>query len=207
MATAVAASGTAPGGRNRLMIVAAIVFGLIFAVLLFTALQSNDGGSSSSAVQISTADTLVVTRDVEANTILTEDMLAVRAVPIEQALTGGYETVEAAVGLPVRFPLQAGEDRGNNPALPDVGQHKGGVVVPLFGKPEKRFHRIRNAEPACRLDEIGVEPIIRPKNPGHQRPVIGTGEVAEGIAPLPPFVRLGTPHKGHDHGAGAGRIT
>ena len=110
MAQAVAASGTAPEGRNRLMIVAAIVFGLIFAVLLFTALQSRDGGSSSSSVvPISTADTLVVTRDVEANTILTEDMLAIQAVPVEQALTGGYETVEAAVGLPVRFPLQAGE--------------------------------------------------------------------------------------------------
>ena len=110
MAQAVAASGTAPEGRNRLMIVAAVVFGLIFAVLLFTALQSRDGGSSSSSVvPISTADTLVVTRDVEANTILTEDMLAIQAVPVEQALTGGYETVEAAVGLPVRFPLQAGE--------------------------------------------------------------------------------------------------
>ena len=109
MAQAVAASGTAPEGRNRLMIVAAIVFGLIFAVLLFTALRSDDGGSSSSAFEIDTADTLVVTRDVEANTILTEDMLAIQAVPVEQALTGGYETVEAAVGLPVRFPLQAGE--------------------------------------------------------------------------------------------------
>ena len=94
MAQAVAASGTAPEGRNRLMIVAAVVFGLIFAVLLFTALQSRDGGSSSSSVvPISTADTLVVTRDVEANTILTEDMLAIQAVPVEQALTGGYETV------------------------------------------------------------------------------------------------------------------
>ena len=47
------------------MIVAAVVFGLIFAVLLFTALQSRDcGSSSSSVVPISTADTLVVTRDV-----------------------------------------------------------------------------------------------------------------------------------------------
>jgi Flp pilus assembly protein CpaB len=66
MATAVATRGTAPEGRNRLLVIGAIVFGLITAVLLFTALRSNDSG-------------------------------------------GTEDDAELAVGLPVRFPLQANE--------------------------------------------------------------------------------------------------
>ncbi len=110
MATAVAASGTGPERRNRLLIIGAIVFGLITAVLLFTALQNRDGGSSSSSpVQVTTQEVLVATRDVDSNTVLTADMLEVRSVPVDQVLTGGYDAVETAVGLPLRFPLQSGE--------------------------------------------------------------------------------------------------
>lgn len=109
MATAVAASGTAPDRRNRLLIIGAIVFGLITAVLLFTALQNRDGGGSSSPVRITTQNVLVITRDVEANTLLTEDMLELQAVPADQVLLGSYPDVEAVIGLPLRFPLQAGE--------------------------------------------------------------------------------------------------
>ena len=108
MATAVAVSGTAPERRNRILIIGAIVFGLITAVLLFAALQNSDGGGST-APQITTASVLVASRDVEANTILTEDMLELSSVPVEQALTGGYDAIETAVGLPLRFPLQSGE--------------------------------------------------------------------------------------------------
>ncbi len=107
---AVAASGTAPEGRNRLLIIGALVFGLITAVLLFTALQNNGGGGSSGAAfQVTTQDVLVVTRNVEANTLLTEDMLELQAVPADQVLAGSYLDAEAAIGLPLRFPLQAGE--------------------------------------------------------------------------------------------------
>ncbi len=109
MATAVAVSGTGPERRNRILIIGAIVFGLITAVLLFTALQNSDGGGSTTPVQITTTSVLVASRDVEANTILTEDMLELSSVPVEQALTGGYDAIETAVGLPLRFPLQSGE--------------------------------------------------------------------------------------------------
>ncbi len=108
MATTAAVSGTGQERRNRLLIIGAIVFGLITAVLLFIALQDNDGGGSST-VQITTSSVLVASRDVEANTILTEDMLELRSVPVEQVLTGGYDAIETAVGLPLRFPLQSGE--------------------------------------------------------------------------------------------------
>jgi len=107
MATAVATRGTAPEGRNRLLVIGAIVFGLITAVLLFVALQHNDDGDS--AVQVTTRDVVVVNRDVGANTILTEDMLSVEAVPADQVLGNAYAETGLAVGLPVRYPLQANE--------------------------------------------------------------------------------------------------
>ena len=110
---AVAASGTAPEGRNRLLIIGAIVFGLITAVLLFTTLQNSSDGGSSSAIQVTTQDVLVVTRNVESNTLLTEDMLELRAVPADQVLVGSYPDVETAIGLPLRYPLQAGEQVTN----------------------------------------------------------------------------------------------
>jgi len=107
MATAVATRGTAPEGRNRLLVIGALVFGLITAVLLFVALQNNDDGDS--AVQVTTRDVVVVSRDVSANTILTEDMLSVEAVPADQVLGNAYAVTNLAVGLPARYPLQAGE--------------------------------------------------------------------------------------------------
>ena len=107
MAQAVA--GSRPESRNRTMIFAAVVFAAIAAVLLFVALQNSGGGGESASAPVVTTVVVVATQEVSANTILTAEMIEVKSLPVDQVLTGGYTSAETAVGLPVRYPLQAGE--------------------------------------------------------------------------------------------------
>ncbi len=105
MARAIA--GTPPESRSRVMIVAAVIFAAIAAVLLFVALQNRGGSGGSEAA--ATASVVVATTDLSANTKLTADLVEVTSVPLDQALAGAYSSVEAVVGLPVRYPVQSGE--------------------------------------------------------------------------------------------------
>ena len=107
MAQAVA--GSRPESRNRTMIFAAVVFAAIAALLLFVALQNSGGGGDSTIAPLATTDVIVATQEVSANTILTAEMIEVKSLPIDQVLTGSYTSVDTAVGLPVRYPLQVGE--------------------------------------------------------------------------------------------------
>lgn len=107
MARAIAAR-TAPGPRNRAMLIAALLFAVVAAVLVFVALQERSDGTQSSG-GAATAGVVVAARDVAANTTLTADMLELRAVPSDDALSGSYASIEQLAGLATRFPLQAGE--------------------------------------------------------------------------------------------------
>ena len=95
--------------RNRTMIVAAFVFAAIAAVLLFVTLRSGDGDGAATIAPVAMADVVVATQDISGNTKLTEGMIEVKSLPEDQLLAGVYTAIEAAVGLPVRYPLQAGE--------------------------------------------------------------------------------------------------
>ncbi len=107
MAQAVADSR--PGSRNRTAIVAAVIFAAIAALLLFVALRSSDSGGGGTIAPMATTDVVVASQNVSANTKLTAEMIEVKSIPTDQVLTGGYIDIEAAVGLPVRYPLQLGE--------------------------------------------------------------------------------------------------
>ena len=97
---------TAPENRNRLMIIAAVVFAAIAALLLFVALQNaNDGGGAADA----DTEVVVASQDIDPNTRVTSDMLEVTSVPADQALSGVYGTTDAVVGLPTRYLIQQGE--------------------------------------------------------------------------------------------------
>ncbi|MCH7699232.1 MAG: Flp pilus assembly protein CpaB [Chloroflexi bacterium] len=102
-------SGARTGSRNRTMIVAAIVFAAIAALLLFVTLRSSDSGGGGAIAPVAMADVVVATQDIRGNTKLTADMIEVRSLPEDQVLLGAYTSVQAAIGLPVRYPLQAGE--------------------------------------------------------------------------------------------------
>ena len=107
MAQAIAA---APQGRNRTMVLAALLFAAIAAVLVYAALQSQAGGGDSAPlVSAETTVVVVAVSSVPANTILTADMLEVRQVPLGSQLDGVFASTAGVVGLPTRYPLEAGE--------------------------------------------------------------------------------------------------
>ena len=103
MARAVAAKS--PERTGRLMMIAAVVFAALAAILVFVALQKSDGGSSSAATQ----DVVVATQDIDVNTKVTADMIRVKALPRSDVVTGAYATTAGIIGLPARYPIQAGE--------------------------------------------------------------------------------------------------
>ena len=102
-----AIAGTAPEGRNRLMIAAAVLFAAIAAVLLFVALQNRDESVGGSAAV--TTEVVVAGQNIETNTKLTADMLELAPFSSDQVLSGAYSSIDRAIDLPVRFPLQKGE--------------------------------------------------------------------------------------------------
>ena len=108
MAAAVTTANAPSGSRNRMMILAALVFAAIAALLLFVALQSRGEGVSSVTAPAS-VDIVVAAQNIDANTKVTSEMLELKSIPTDQALTGAYSSIETAVGLPVRYPLQRGE--------------------------------------------------------------------------------------------------
>jgi len=95
-----------PERTNRLVAIGAVLFAAIAAVLLFVALQSRDGGGGSS---VSTVNAVVAAQSIDANTTLTSDMLKIDAVPANSLLDGAYASTDRVVGLPLRYPVQAGE--------------------------------------------------------------------------------------------------
>lgn len=97
----------ASGGRSRLLVIGAVVFAAITAVLFVVALQSRGGEGGGSVA--ATADVVVASRDIGANTIIEADMVRMEAVAVDQLLTGAYSATDVVVGLPVRYPLQQGE--------------------------------------------------------------------------------------------------
>lgn len=89
----------------------ALLFALIAAVLVFVALQSRggDGGGSSSAAPVAMAPVVVASQGIAANTKLTADMLEVRQLPDAAQLAGAFTSTAAVIGLPVRYPIEKGE--------------------------------------------------------------------------------------------------
>jgi pilus assembly protein CpaB len=92
------------GRQQRWMIIAAVLFAAIAAVLIFVALNSGDEGGTSGA----TTETVVATEQINPNTRITGDMLELRAIPEDQVLSGAYLATADVEGLVARYPIQAG---------------------------------------------------------------------------------------------------
>ena len=92
---------------NRWVAIGAVVFAALAAILLFVALQSRDSGGGSSSVL--TVDVVVAAQSISANTTLTADMLEVESIPADSLLGGAYAETSRVIGLPLRYPVQAGE--------------------------------------------------------------------------------------------------
>ena len=106
MAQAIA--GTSPERANRLLFAAAVLFAALAAALVFVALQRG-GEESSGGAPAASASVIVTARDIPANSRLTADMLELRSISPDAILAGAYANIEPLIGLPVRFPLEKGE--------------------------------------------------------------------------------------------------
>jgi Flp pilus assembly protein CpaB len=102
------ATANNPERTSRLMIIAALVFAALAAVLVFVALHKSSGNSTSSAVAAS-QDVVVAKQDIDVNTKITADMVAVKSLPSDQVISGAYATTVGLIGLPARYPIAAGE--------------------------------------------------------------------------------------------------
>jgi pilus assembly protein CpaB len=97
----------ASDGRSRVLLVAGGVFAVVAALLVFVALQSRSDSQSTSSSSF--VPVVVAARDVGANTTLTSDMLKIKSVPPDVALSGAYGRMDALVGKVTRYPVSQGQ--------------------------------------------------------------------------------------------------
>jgi pilus assembly protein CpaB len=98
------------GGSNRMLLIAALVLGLVAAILVGVYLSNLDsdgggGGSTSST----TVPVVVAAQDIPALTVVTEQMLVVKQVPIDVAVLGAFSKSADVVGQTSQVQISAGE--------------------------------------------------------------------------------------------------
>ena len=94
-------------GSGRSLLLFAIVFAVIAAVLIFLALNQKDEGDKASATD--NVKVVVAKQDIAARTELVENLLEIAEVPKESALTGSFEETKPLEGQITRYALLKGE--------------------------------------------------------------------------------------------------
>lgn len=97
------------GGSNRMLLIAALVLGLLAAILVgvyLSSLNSENGGSSTSGT---TVPVVVAAQDIPALTVVTEQMLVVKNVPIDIAVAGAFGKTADIVGQTAQVNVALGE--------------------------------------------------------------------------------------------------
>jgi len=95
-------------GRSLLLL--ALLFAIVAAVLVFLALNKNDDkGDKSAASASATTKVVVAGEDIAARTTLDADMLKVADVPADSVLKGSFSDIDDLDGQVTRYPLVSGE--------------------------------------------------------------------------------------------------
>lgn len=97
------------GGSNRMLLIAALVLGLLAAILVgvyLSNLSSDDGISSSSGA---TVPVVVAAQGIPALTVVTEQMLTVKTIPIDIAVAGAFSKTPDVVGQTAQVNVALGE--------------------------------------------------------------------------------------------------
>jgi pilus assembly protein CpaB len=96
-------------GSGRGLLVLALLFAAVAAVLAFVALSRGGDNNKNEASASDSTQVVVASRDVPARTELTSGMLKTADVPIDSALKGGYSDPSTIVGQTTRYPLAENE--------------------------------------------------------------------------------------------------
>jgi len=116
---------------GRALLLLALLFAVIAAVLVFVALNGsgdNDGKASASA----TTKVVVAAHDIAARTTLKRDMLEVADIPTDSVLKGAFSSVDDLEGQVTRYPFVSGEQ----------------VIASKIGAPEKGTEGLSFVVPA-----------------------------------------------------------
>ena len=95
-------------GNNRMLLLAALLLGLISAILIGLYLSSLDGGEGSAA-PVTTRMVVVAAVEIDPLTQISAEMLAVKAIPLDLVLAGAFTTTPAAVGQTTQVTIVPGE--------------------------------------------------------------------------------------------------
>ncbi len=98
------------GGRGKFVIGAAVVLGLVSAVLVYFVLSgSGDGDEATTSTSGGSQPVVVATKDIGAGKEITSDMIKLRSVPANAVHPDAYTDSVSVVGQVARFPIAADE--------------------------------------------------------------------------------------------------
>ena len=96
-------------GSGRGLLLLALLFAAVAAVLAIVALTRGNSKESVSGSSGDTTRVVVAAQDIPARTTLDSGMLKLADVPKDNALSNGYSSTDAVVGQITRYPLAANE--------------------------------------------------------------------------------------------------
>ncbi|MCK9517699.1 MAG: Flp pilus assembly protein CpaB [Dehalococcoidia bacterium] len=94
------------GGRK--VLIAALILGAVTAGLIVAFLASRDS-SSTAPLAVTTLDVVVAKQDIAAGVTVTNDMVELREIPANAAVSGAATNLRSVVGETARYPLLEGE--------------------------------------------------------------------------------------------------
>jgi pilus assembly protein CpaB len=97
------------GGSNRMLLIAALVLGLLAAVLVGVYLSNLSGDDGTSSSSSTTVPVVVAAQDIPALTVVTEQMLVIKNVPIDIAVVGAFSKTADVVGQTAQVNVASGE--------------------------------------------------------------------------------------------------
>lgn len=95
-------------GNSRTLLLAALLLGLIAAILIGLYLSNLDGGGEKAA-PVTTRTVVVAATEIDPLTQITAEMLAVKAIPLDLVLTGALGDTKDAVGQTAQVSIVSGE--------------------------------------------------------------------------------------------------
>jgi pilus assembly protein CpaB len=116
---------------GRALLLLALLFAVIAAVLVFVALNQSDNGDKEAPAS-ATTKVVVAANDIAARTTLKSNMLEVADVPTDSVLKGTFSNIDDLEGQVTRYPLVSGEQ----------------VVASKIGAPEKGTEGLSFVVPA-----------------------------------------------------------
>ena len=95
-------------GNNRTLLLAALLLGLISAILIGIYLSSLDGGEEA-LPPVTTRTVVVAAAEITPLTQITAEMLVVKSIPLDLVLTGAFTDTEDAIGQTAQVSIVPGE--------------------------------------------------------------------------------------------------